>query len=130
MKDGWIKQATQVPRGLADRFKQQSQAQGGGGIKVLSTVALAIASEMPEEYRRALVRYTVQKTVYDPSDLNPADLWKFLEQMVIHDHLHKAAREEQSAKWYIDRILDPELTQEPGKKPSDKAKQQRKAEGA
>lgn len=127
MKQGWVKQATQVPKSLGDKFKEAASIQGGGGVKMLSTVALAIVTEMPDDYRKALVRYTAQKTVFSPEELEPKDLWEFLRHMIAKDLY--GTDEIKRADWYIDRILDPELTPEPGKKASDKSGRRARAEG-
>lgn len=128
MKAGWVRQAAQIPAGLAKRFRALADTQGGGGVKSLTTIGLSLVVDMPEEYRDALVRYLAQKTVLNSDGTKPGEMYAFWRQMVLHDQAAAKGDDERDAKWYIDRILDPELTPEPGKKASDK--QRRKVEGA
>lgn len=122
MRDGWVRQAAQIPKGLGARFRDLAAQQGSGGVKSLTTIGLALVTEMPPEYRAALVRYLAQKTVIDPDGVKPGELYTFLRQMILED---ERTPDSGGARWYIDRILDPELTPPPGEKASDRKKANR-----
>lgn len=126
MRDGWVRQAAQIPAGLSKRFKQVASKQGGGSVKSLTTIGLSLVTDMPSDYRLALTRYLAQRTVVDPDGVREGDLFEFLRQMIIQDERSGGGSADRGAKWYIDKILDPELTLPPEKKPSDRTPKREK----
>lgn len=126
--DGWRRQGLQVPTRVATKFQAQSSKAGVGGIKVLGTAALAIITEMPDDMRFALMRRVAQQTWPDADEFVPKDIWRLLIALVVAESGivdNKAPDAEERIRWYVDRILDPELTPPPGEKASDRRKGKR-----
>lgn len=122
MPDGWQRQGLQVPEAVGEKFKMQASKAGVGGIKALGTAALALITEMPDEFRYALMRRAGNYTWPDPRELNPRDMWTMLVSLILQDAKlldPKSEDVQDRVNWYIDKIMDPELTPEPGRKRSD-----------
>jgi hypothetical protein len=125
---GWQRQGLQVPDSVAEKFKAQAARAGVGGIKALGTAAIAIITEMPDDLRYALMRKAGNDTWPDPADFKPRDMWRMLVALILAEAGEMTDQQaSERAGWYIDKILDPELTPEPGKKASDRAAREDRA---
>lgn len=120
--DGWEGQGLQIPKWLRTELREAAGEFGNGGVKVIGTAAIAIVMALEPEQRATLCRYVFQKTFNDPDGLNKKRVLELVKLMVNEGDENVAPLVE--PVWYVDKIVDPELTPEPGKKASDRAKQQ------
>lgn len=114
---GWSRQGLQVPTHLANAFRQTSALHGAGGVKVQGTLAVALLLGLPDDVRAALFRYIALESMVKPGDIDPDKVWGVLAKAM---RRRADAGGAESDEWYIDRILDPELTPPPGEKATDK----------
>ncbi len=75
--DQWTRQQLQLPKGLANDFRDMSAERGAriGGVKMYGTAALAVLMGMPEEARKAAVLYCVTIGWDHPSEISPEGAW-------------------------------------------------------
>lgn len=116
--DGWTKFSTQLPKDMAEQFRALAASSGSGGSKILTTVAISIVLSMKPEDRDALARYVVQRTWGGTKTFEPKSVYEGLKAMIRQQEGGEPAGK--GDRWYVDRILDPEVTPEPGKKRSDR----------
>ena len=115
LASGWTRQGIQLPMDIGKFFRAVAADQGSvAGIKTLGTAAIALILGMPKEQRDAICRYVAQANWGDPNQLiTPEKIWEIFRESF-------GLREGEDGEWYIDRILDPEVTPPPGQKASDK----------
>lgn len=83
MPPGWIKQGLQVPKHVADDFKQHADELGAGGVKLLGTVAIDLVNHLPEHFKKELALAVYQTTWPDPAMHSSRVVWiKFLVLML------------------------------------------------
>lgn len=122
--EGWAGQGLQLPRDMVKIFREESGEFGHGGVKVLGTAAMAVLLALDPEDRRMLCNYVWQKTRRDPSSLEKGRVLELLKMLLLDNQDDVAPVIEPT--WYVDKIVDPELSQPPGKKLSDKKRNKRK----
>jgi hypothetical protein len=128
--DGWEAQGLQIPRALRAELREAAGEFGNGGVKIIGTAAIAIVMALEPEERSTLCKYVFQKTFETPEGLNKRRVLELLKMLLVEDDENTAPLVE--PVWYVDKILDPEITPEPGKKWSDrhpKGKDERKQGG-
>lgn len=116
--EGWTQISFQVPSEIAKVFREVGASSGHGGGKLLGTAAIAFINSLDAGDRQLLMRYVKDKTWSDPKGLDPARV-KALVQMILGEEDENTAPIVEPV-WYVDKIADPELTPEPGKKWSDR----------
>lgn len=92
---------------------------GHGGVKTLGTVAIAILLAFEKDDLDVLCKYVRQKTWDSPEGL---DKRRVLELVKILLNESGDSIPIVEPVWYVDKIVDPEVSQPPGKKLSDKNK--------
>ena len=117
--EGWMKQSFQLPKSLAMEFRDVGGEMGHGGIKILGTAAIAFIMSLDDKDKQIICNYVRQKTWSEPDAIEPSRI-KELVRMLIDDKDDSAPIIE--PVWFVDKIVDPELSQPPGKKLSDKKK--------
>lgn len=123
--EGWAGQGLQLPRDMVKVFREESGDFGHGGVKVMGTAAMAVLLALDPEDRRTLCNYVWEKTRRDPGSLEKGRVLELLKMLLIDSQDDDVAPEVEPI-WYVDKIVDPELSQPPGKKLSDKNKNQRR----
>lgn len=113
---GWIKESIQIPVQISDNLSIASQREGHGSKKILCTIAIALMLGLPDDIRKRLYDYIIVRA-RAPYGIDPDDLWKELVSVIA---------EEPDVVYYVSRILDPEVTPEPGEKASDQSCEGRK----
>ncbi|GIK18648.1 MAG: hypothetical protein BroJett004_08120 [Planctomycetota bacterium] len=108
---GWTRQQMTLPTALATEFRGASEAAGYGAGKLLGTAAVAVFLGLPDHARIALVDWVMTTSWKAPQAVRPEEAWK----VVVN------ALREPDGRWYLDRVLDPEVTPRPGEKASEKA---------
>lgn len=127
---GWIRQALQVPTHLGLGFRQASTGQGFGGIKLNGTAAIALLLGLPPKAREALLRYIAVETMVAPGNVDPDQAWKVIVASLEANAADGDNDDGAVPEWYIDKIVDPELTPPPGKKASDRKKPPERGENS
>lgn len=116
---GWNRQQLTVPTALAHEFRGLSAAEGYGGAKNLGTAALALFCGLPDRAKEALVEWVILQIRRDPARVTPGGAWEVVVESL---------RDGETGEWYLDRVLDPEVTPRPGAKASDAAKKRGRSE--
>ena len=116
--EDWSKQGFQLPKHMMKRFRELSGEYGHGGVKILGTAAVSLLLALDEEDRNTLCKYVFQKTHRNADELEEKRVLELL-KILLNE------RDEETAKmvepvWYVDKIVDRELSPEPGKKWSDR----------
>lgn len=129
--EGWEGQGLQIPKWLRAELRQAAGDFGNGGVKVIGTAAIAFIMAMEPSQRDTLCRYVFQKTFKSPHGLDKKRVLELVKMLLAEQDENSAIVVE--PEWFVDKIMDPELTPEPGKKQSDKQRPddgQRKQGGA
>ncbi len=122
LPSGWTRQGVQAPINVTKLFKAAGAREGHGGVKWLGTLGLALVAGAPHRVRDELVEFIWLKGRHSPNDVKPSDVWDRLVELV--------RAQDEGGEWYIDRIIDPEVSPKPGEKASDKDKPRRKGGAA
>lgn len=127
----WARQSLQLPPGVMNQFRDVAADQAGwGGVQVMGTAAIALLVGMPKDLRDAVCEYVAAKTWKGGDQVDVQEAWRvFIEAMRLQvdeslkTHPGEPSMEAVNApRWFISRILDPEVTPPPGQKASDKTK--------
>lgn len=135
---GWVRLTLQVPAWLAKDFRLMAQSTGTAGVKYAGTAAVATMLGLPDPVRDELIRLVVRRTWSNPEALPMWEVSEMIKEEMLEYLKEKqdeggkefvATDEDEKTKWYISRILDPEITPPPGQKASDRAKGEPKDKG-
>lgn len=121
--DGWIKQNIQLPEKLGKEFRQEAGGRQHGGVKLLGTAAIAFIMSLEPDERLVLMKFVQMNTWGSPDALDRQKLKRLVLRLIDESGASAGPTpkvDADDAEWYVDRILDPELTPEPGKKQSDR----------
>ncbi len=124
----WVQQGLLLPRTLREMLRQDAGAKTLG-IKRIGTAAIALYLGAPEHVQAAMLRW-IDITANDhPDDITPEHAWEVFRAAIASDAA-RSVESEGPSRWFVDRLLDPEISLPPGEKPSDRAKEaeRRKAE--
>lgn len=116
--EGWEGQGLQIPKWLRAELRDAASEFGNGGVKVIGTAAIAFVMAMEPEQRATLFKYVFQKTFNSPTGLEKRRVLELVKMLLADADEHTVPIVE--PVWFVDKIMDPELTPEPGKKQSDR----------
>ncbi|PCI10405.1 hypothetical protein COB72_03380 [bacterium] len=117
IRDDWTKIGIQLPKEMADDLRDAASSMGHGGVKLMATAAFSILLSLDEDSLQTVCSYVRQKT-WDTSDgLKRERVLELVKVMITENDGDVPIVE---PIWFVDKILDPELTPPPGKKLSDK----------
>lgn len=106
-----------MPNRHAKLFRDVGADIGYGGGKLLGTLAVAIANGLDAGTRKTLIKYVKQKTWEEPNKLQGRRVVELMRMLLDED---QGSDPDIEPVWYVDKIVDPELSPEPGNKLSDK----------
>ncbi|MBL0920727.1 MAG: hypothetical protein IBJ10_01220 [Phycisphaerales bacterium] len=112
----WWQQGLTVPRDLAKVFKAEAETAGPGGFKAVGSAAIALYLGAPPHVREALALFVTIVSRKDPQLVTPEAVWHVFEAAMAQSDVNINF----SAEWFVNRILDPEVTPAPGQKASDR----------
>lgn len=124
MPPGWKRISLQIPIPLSRVWVREAENKGVSSIKTMGTAAVAVYLGMPEPVRDEFFQEVQRLTWGGAADISPEAVWTLLRAMLLAHEAGEPLRRE----WQVTRILDPELTLPPGRKPSDRP--QRASKGA
>lgn len=81
---GWSRQQVQLPTPIAEEFKKACVEEGHGGVKLVSTAAIALFLGVPKEVRDALVEWVAQNSRKQLDQVTPANAWEISEPAFGH----------------------------------------------
>lgn len=111
----WLQQNLQVPRDLALLLRAEADRVGAGGVKISGTAALVSYLALPSHVREALNLWVTIALRRSPDLITPEGAKQVLAAAVENPGADFSG----TAEWFVNRILDPEVTPEPGRKKSD-----------
>lgn len=123
MAPGWGRVSLQVPLPVVAIWRAEAATKGQSSVKMLGTVATGLLLGMPAPVRDELYLQVSRLSWKGLQDLTPEVLWQMLRAILAE---HEAGRPV-GKDWYVDRILSPEITLPPGRRPGDGTKRARGA---
>jgi hypothetical protein len=106
MKPGWTRQGLQVPTSIRERFASTTSKEGQASIRNAGTAAMAIYLGVPSDVRMLFNLWLGQQIAFDPNSVTPEECWKVFLEIV---EACRDGGDKDTPKWFMDRILDPEL---------------------
>jgi len=127
----WARQGLQLPPNIAKEFKELAATQAAfGGVQVMGTAAIALFLGMPKDLRDSVCDYVVRNAWKELDGVTASQAWRAMTETMVAE-IEAASKMERKPgepsiahpddpKWYLDRILDPDITPPPGSKSSQK----------
>lgn len=115
---GWVQQSIQIPEAMREEFRAEAGRIPGHGVKMLGTLAVGLYLGLPDEIQRRMYHW-LNDRLYKDGGEPKLTARQVLEAFVaISEEID--SQSVQTGEHVLTRILDPELTPEPGKKASDR----------
>ena len=140
---GWTRQTLTVPERMRKEFAEEADRRDSVSVKLMGTAALGVFLGMPEGTRsRFLLEITKASFDRKMEEIGAAGYYDLLIRSLVAtgeidrvlkdaglEITEKTGETAQEPKWYVSRILDPEITPPPGQKLSDReeSEQRRKS---